>query len=83
MTDHIDQTETDRICNRHKARLLCQLEEANCPAIYIQAVRNEIEWLRKDLKDMEAPADEQTHRENRQPKDQPRGLLRTVAKTPC
>ena len=43
-------TDADRICNRHKARLLTNLESANCPDIYIQAVKSEIDWLRTDLK---------------------------------
>ena len=46
-------TEIDRIVNRHKARLLSQLEEVSCPAVYVQAVRNALDWLRSDLNEME------------------------------
>ena len=47
-----DPTECDRIVNRHKARLLTNLEAANCPDIYIQAVKSELDWMRSDLKAM-------------------------------
>jgi hypothetical protein len=46
-------TETERIVNRHIARLLTDLERANCPSVYVQAVKSELTWLRSDLKDME------------------------------
>ena len=39
------------IVNRHMARLLTNLENANCPAVYLQAVKSEFKWLRKDLQD--------------------------------
>jgi hypothetical protein len=39
----------DRVCNRHFARLYCNLEDANCPTVFIGAVRNEQNWLRDDL----------------------------------
>lgn len=48
----LEITELDRIINRHMARLLTGLEDANCPAIFIQAVRNEIAWMRSDLKEL-------------------------------
>ena len=51
-------TEIDRIVNRHKARLLSQLEEVSCPAVYVQAVRNALDWLRSDLNEMEGREDE-------------------------
>ena len=44
--------EIDMICNRHMARLLDELEEANCPAIYRNAVKGKLQWLRKDLNEM-------------------------------
>ena len=40
---------TDRICNRHMARLLSELEDANCPSIFIEAVKGKLAWLRADL----------------------------------
>jgi len=45
-------TDADRICNRHKARLLTNLEAANCPAIFLQAVKSELDWMRNDLNDL-------------------------------
>jgi hypothetical protein len=45
-------TDADRICNRHKARLLTNLEAANCPDIFLQAVKSEIDWMRSDLKSL-------------------------------
>ena len=47
--DMNELTETERIINRHKARLLQNLEDAQCPEIYRQAVKAELDWLRSDL----------------------------------
>ena len=47
-----EMTETDRIVNRHTARLLTQLEDANCPQIYIDAVKSKLGWLRTDLNEL-------------------------------
>jgi len=44
-------TKLDRICNRHMARLLAELEEANCPSVFTQAVKSKLAWLRSDLKE--------------------------------
>lgn len=44
-------TEVERIVNRHTARLLTELEEANCPRVFREAVKSEIQWLRSDLKE--------------------------------
>ena len=41
--------EANRIINRHKARLLSNLEEANCPDVYIQSVASGLNWLRQDI----------------------------------
>jgi hypothetical protein len=49
----IEPTETDKIVNRHLARLLDNLEQASCPTVYIQAVKSEISWLRSDLKELQ------------------------------
>jgi hypothetical protein len=43
---------TDKIINRHIARLLTNLEQAHCPDIYVQAVKSELSWLRSDLKEL-------------------------------
>lgn len=40
---------TARIVNRHKARTLCELEEAHCPRIYIDCVKRNLDYLRSDL----------------------------------
>lgn len=42
-------TEVNRIINRHKARLLGNLEDANCPAVYKNAVSDGLSWLRSDV----------------------------------
>ena len=42
----------DRICNRHMARMLSELEEAGCPAVFRDHIRSKLQWLRSDLKDM-------------------------------
>jgi hypothetical protein len=42
--------EVERILNRHIARLMCNLEDANCPEVYKQAVKAELSWVRSDLK---------------------------------
>ena len=51
MSEKTDTTATsDKIVNRHIARLLTNLELANCPEVYVQAVKSELTWLRSDLK---------------------------------
>jgi len=47
-------TSTDKVVNRHKARLLHNLEVANCPQIFRNAVVAEIDWLRTDLNKIES-----------------------------
>jgi len=44
--------DTDGIINRHMARLLSELEEAGCPAIFREAVKSKLQWLRSDLNEM-------------------------------
>ncbi len=39
----------ERIINRHIVRLLTDLEDAACPAIYRTAVKAELRWLRGDV----------------------------------
>lgn len=52
---------TDKIVNRHMARLLSELEQANCPAIYVEAVKGKLVWLRDDLNKMENERHEPVH----------------------
>jgi hypothetical protein len=47
-----EMKDVDAICNRHIARLLTDLEEANCPAIFRDAVKSKLQWLRQDLNEM-------------------------------
>lgn len=48
-----EMSDTDRVINRHIARLLSELEEARCPSVYVQAVKSKLTWLRSDLKELE------------------------------
>lgn len=41
--------EVMKLLNRHMARLLCNLEEAGCPAIFRDAVKGAFNWLKSDL----------------------------------
>jgi hypothetical protein len=50
--------ELSRIVNRHKARLLTNLEDAGCPQIFRNAVVAELDWLRSDLSEIERIGDE-------------------------
>ena len=56
--------ETERITNRHLARLLSNLEAAHCPDLYVQAVKSEVQWLRTDLRELY----EGTHGHERTPR---------------
>lgn len=47
----ITEYEIIRMVNRHMARLLFDLESANCQRIFVEAVKDEMQWLRKDLLD--------------------------------
>jgi hypothetical protein len=47
-----EPTETDRIINRHMARLLSELEDAGCPVVFRDAVKSKLAWMRSDLKEM-------------------------------
>jgi len=42
--------DTDRICNRHMARILDRLEESSCPVLFRDAVKGAMIWLREDLR---------------------------------
>ena len=45
--------EVNRIFNRHKARILQNLEDAGCPFIFKDAVNSGLNWLRSDLNELE------------------------------
>jgi len=49
MSEQRDMSETDRIVNRHLARVLTELEDAGCPHIFREAVKSAITWMRSDL----------------------------------
>ena len=48
-----EMNEANRIVNRHKARLLRNLEDAQCPRIFLDAVISGLNWLRSDLNENE------------------------------
>ena len=48
-----ERSELNRIVNRHMARLLDELHEAGCPAIFRDAVKAKMQWLRADLNELE------------------------------
>jgi len=54
----MESTELSRIVNRHKARLLTDLEDAGCPQIFRNAVVAELDWLRSDLTKIERIGEE-------------------------
>ena len=43
------QAEVLKSCNRHMARLLCDLEEAQCPKVYRDVVRAGLKYMRHDM----------------------------------
>lgn len=47
-----EMSESDRIINRHIARLLGELEDAGCPVIFRDAVKSRLAWLRGDLNEL-------------------------------
>jgi len=38
--------------NRHMARLLTDLTDAGCPAVFREAVKSAMKWLRSDLNEL-------------------------------
>lgn len=44
-----DAITNNSIINRHKARLLKNLEDAQCPKVYLEAVISGLNWLRSDI----------------------------------
>ena len=55
-----EMTETNRICNRHKARILKNLEDAGCPLVFKNEVISGLNWLRSDLNEMNGAKNEYT-----------------------
>jgi hypothetical protein len=49
MITEIEMNEIIRIVNRHKARILSQLEDAGCPSLFVQSVSSNLNWMRSDL----------------------------------
>lgn len=45
----MDKPTALRIINRHIARLLSELEDAQCPVLLFDLVKNRIQWLRSDI----------------------------------
>ena len=54
-------TWTDRLINRHMARILTELEQANCPVLYIEAVKSKLTWLRNDINEERERHENQNH----------------------
>ena len=44
--------EISRIINRHKARLLGNLEDAGCPRVFLDAVISGYDWMRSDVQNI-------------------------------
>ena len=61
----MDTNEITRLVNRHMARLLTKLTDANCPEIFVDAVKSHMAWLRSDLQGQtntkESHEENQTH----------------------
>jgi hypothetical protein len=57
-------TASDKIVNRHMARLLSSLEEAECPGVFVRAVKAGFAWLRDDLRENERTTKGTKHNEN-------------------
>jgi len=52
MSGQNEMSDTDRIINRHIARLLTELEDAGCPVIFRDAVKSKLAWMRSDLNEL-------------------------------
>ena len=57
-------SDTNRICNRHKARILQNLEDAGCPVIFRDAVASGLNWLRSDLNENERHGGNNEYQDN-------------------
>lgn len=49
MSEINETTEINRIVNRHMARILTELTDAGCPALFVDAVKSKLQWMRSDL----------------------------------
>jgi len=58
-----EMSETDRIINRHTARLLSELEDAGCPVIFRDAVKSKLVWMRSDLNETNERKDKNDEQE--------------------
>lgn len=43
------QETLNKIVNRHMARLLSELTDAGCPALFVDAVKSKLQWMRSDI----------------------------------
>ena len=57
-----EMKDIDAIINRHMARLLGELEDAGCPAIFREAVKSKLIWLRQDMKEKSERPDHERQR---------------------
>ena len=58
---------SNAIINRHKARLLKNLEDANCPQVYRDAVTSGLNWLRSDINENERNGETHEQKEQTDP----------------
>jgi hypothetical protein len=56
----------ERTLARHTARLLTNLEDARCPDIYHKAVKDELTWLKSDMKEITQPKENENENSNDQ-----------------
>lgn len=43
------EAKVNKSVNRHMARLLSELTDAGCPALFVDSVKSKLQWLRSDL----------------------------------
>lgn len=63
VNDMSEMSETDRVINRHTARLLSELEDAGCPIIFRDAVKSKLAWLRSDLNEVQEKKQNAVHKD--------------------
>jgi len=69
MKERVDRqarTATDKVVNRHMARLLNELTEAGCPVVFVDTVKSKMIWLRSDLNELGAGYGQADSRDNSQ-----------------
>ena len=52
-----EKKDPNQIINRHKARILSNLEDAGCPVVFRDAVVSGLNWLRSDINENERNGD--------------------------